>query len=340
MEKEKISVIVPVYNVEKYLKKCISSLINQTYHNLEIILVDDGSSDNSGTICDDFSFMDDRVQVIHKENGGLSDARNAGIECAGGAYILFVDSDDFIHPQMVEILYRNLKEKEADISVCCFQEIYEDERKIDFEEIAEENIEVYEDMAVMEQLVYKNLITVVAWNKLYKCDLWKDLRYPRGYIHEDEFVIHELLHMARKTVYTDAKLYYYLQRADSITGKIKLKNIQDVMEAYEHRLRFLKKYQYEFMLCETKKDFLFLCIKYYNKLKKSREARQMQLAIRKRFAEIFAEICIRDSLDTETRKLYTVFDKSPRMYYVYCTVSKKAIKLKAGIKKIIRKQMG
>lgn len=337
MESEKISIIVPIYNVEKYLKKCVSSLINQTYHNLEIILVDDGTPDNSGTICDEFCLTDERVRVIHKENGGLSDARNAGIECASGTYILFVDSDDFIHPQMVEVLYRNLKEKGADISICCFEEVQEEESTPDFEEITEENIEVFEGMAIMEQLIYKNLVTVVAWNKLYKRDLWNDLRYPRGYIHEDEFVIHELLHMAKKTVYTDAKLYYYLQRVNSITGQVKLKNVQDSLEAYERRMIFLKTNQYEYMLCETRKDFLFLCIKYYNKLKKGKEAKQFRIITRKRFAEVFAEPDVRDSLDRETMKLYTVFEKSPKMYYAYHTTLRYKKKLKDGIKKLIRK---
>ncbi|MBR1540013.1 MAG: glycosyltransferase [Clostridia bacterium] len=118
MEEELISIIVPVYKVEKYLDKCINSIVSQTYKNLEVILVDDGSPDSCGKMCDEWTQKDTRIKVIHKENGGLSDARNFGLDCAKGKYIQFVDSDDYIEKDMIEFLYKNLKENNADISIC------------------------------------------------------------------------------------------------------------------------------------------------------------------------------------------------------------------------------
>ena len=204
-----ISVIVPIYKVEAYLKKCIKSIQNQTYSNLEIILVDDGSPDGCGAICDRYAKEDTRIRVIHKENGGLSDARNKGLDIATGEYILFVDSDDYIHPQMVEILLQHLEVVDADMAVCGFKTVEENEEVIfDCFDICEtagrekktevvgiDAGEVFEGQAVMNNLQYKNLLTVVAWNKLYKAELFAELRYPKGRVQEDEFLVHHILHL-------------------------------------------------------------------------------------------------------------------------------------------------
>ena len=240
---ELITVVVPIYKVEKYLRRCVDSILLQTYKNLEIILVDDGSPDSCPVICDEYADMDKRVSVIHKSNGGLSDARNAGIELAHGKYIAFVDSDDYIDERMYEILYKNLTDNNADISVCEFIKTY-DEAKID-DSIIKESVEVFNKLQVMDNL-YDDLYlqTVVAWNKLYKKDIFKSIRYPFGKINEDEYVIHQILNSANNVVYTNLPLYYYVQRTDSIMGeKYSLKRL-DVLNALRIRMNFFENMGY------------------------------------------------------------------------------------------------
>lgn len=232
-----ISVIVPIYNVEEYLKRCIDSIINQTYRNLEIILVDDGATDNCPLIADEYKKIDKRIKVIHKTNGGLSDARNAGIEIATGEYLMFIDSDDEINENMISILYDNLKKHDADISICGYQKIY----------IGDDIKKVYKeyDVKVCKYNLFENMYntygkyTIVAWNKLYKKELFETLRYPKGKVHEDEFVIHELLKKCNTLVYDTRELYYYYQRNNSITSNFNLKRL-NAIEALEERLSFFK----------------------------------------------------------------------------------------------------
>lgn len=202
---ELISVIVPIYNVEKYLNKCIESIINQSYSNLEIILVDDGSKDSSGIMCDSYILKDKRIKVIHKENGGLSDARNVGLDKAKGEYIVFIDSDDWIDEKMIEILYNIIKKNNSDISICDYFLAYNEEiqtQKEDIEIINLSNIEA------LKTIYDKDLgvCMIVAWNKLYKRNLFKDdIRYPYGKIHEDEFTTYKLLYKAKKNIIYKSK---------------------------------------------------------------------------------------------------------------------------------------
>ncbi len=210
-----ISIIVPVYNVEKYLERCILSIINQSYSNIEIIIVNDGSTDGSEDIINKYKKEDSRIKSIYQENGGLSSARNTGIDCCNGEYIMFVDSDDYIHANMTKTLYTNMIENDADISVCDFYWDYDD--KI-IQETNTNECHFYTGDEVIFQLRDNNLITVVAWNKLYKKELWDDLRYPNGRIHEDEYVIHKLLEKCKGIVYTNDKLYYYIKRGESISS--------------------------------------------------------------------------------------------------------------------------
>lgn len=210
-----ISVIVPVYNVEKYLEKCIDSILNQTFKDFELILINDGSTDNSGEICNHYANIDNRIHVINKENGGLSDARNHGIKIASGKYLCFIDSDDYIHPQMLEILYQDILKHQADITCCNFLRVYENQ-----------NIESYKISILQEEQIYTGIELiehlsnrvefVIAWNKLYKKELFNQIAYKVGVKHEDEYIIHHLLLQTKKFVYRNCELYYYVQRCGSI----------------------------------------------------------------------------------------------------------------------------
>ena len=237
----KISVIVPIYNVEKYLSKCIDSIINQTYTNLEIILVDDGSPDNCGIMCDDYSLKDNRIKVIHKKNGGLSHARNIGLEIATGDYISFIDSDDYIHKEFYEILISLIVKYNADIAQCEFLKVYEEgiNNSNNYKSYIDEKIIMLSNNEALNNLYNKNCVnTVVVWNKLYKKQLFKNIRYPKGKIHEDEYTTYKVLFNASKVVLTSRQMYYYLQRSSSIMGEeFNIKRL-DRLDAYFGQVLF------------------------------------------------------------------------------------------------------
>ena len=165
MEKPLISIIIPVYKVEKYLEKCIKSVLDQTYKNLQIILVDDGSPDNCGNICDDYARVDNRIEVIHKANGGLSDARNVGLKAARGEYIGFVDSDDYVSNEMFENLYNTLISNDVDVAICNFYIVIDDKNII---KNADNGVEIYNKLEILKEILLDKKIQSYAWNKLYK----------------------------------------------------------------------------------------------------------------------------------------------------------------------------
>lgn len=218
MENPLISVIIPVYKVEPYLKKCVDSVIAQSYKNLEIILVDDCSPDSCPQICDEYEKKDRRVKVIHHaENRGLSCARNSGIEAASGEYIGFVDSDDFINHSMIEALYSALVKNCCDIAVCSVRDIFEKDIADPSEHTVSENKTVMSGTeAVKWFLSRKDVEAGIACNKLYKTALFKDIKFPPQKLHEDEYTTFKLYFKSEKVVFIDAPLYYYLQRSTSI----------------------------------------------------------------------------------------------------------------------------
>jgi glycosyltransferase involved in cell wall biosynthesis len=235
---DKISVIVPIYKVEKYLNRCVDSIINQTYRNLEIILVDDGSPDNSGRISDEYARTDSRVRVIHKSNGGLSDARNAGIEIATGEYIGFVDSDDFIHPEMFRDLHEQIQKHDADIAQCSFRPVTDD-TFIDPGGAGNEKVISNLDALRLIYTQYK-VDYIVAWDKLYRKHLFNSIRFPVSKIHEDEFTTYKLFYLSGKIVVIDKKYYYYYQSPNSIIRSgFNLKKLH-YTEAMEERILFFK----------------------------------------------------------------------------------------------------
>lgn len=266
---ELISVIVPIYNVEKYLARCVESIRRQTYSNLEIILVDDGSPDACPQMCDQFASADARIKVIHKPNGGLSDARNAGIEAASGRYIGFVDSDDYIHPQMYMELWKSLKAEEADIAVCGVKKVFNDSG--DILDQPENTARVYSGKEAVANIFDAALYlqSVVAWNKLYRRELFDGVRYPVGKIHEDEFTTYELFYKSDKVVYNTGIYYYYYQRADSIMGERKISFSSDGLEAYEQMADFFKENGESHILQLIRYRYLCLLKKYIKELQKT-----------------------------------------------------------------------
>ena len=243
-----ISVIVPIYKVEDYLPKCIDSILNQTYKDLEIILVDDGSPDNCGKICDEYAKQDKRIRVIHKENGGLSSARNAGIEAAKGDYIGFVDSDDYISMDMYEKMVVSIETENADVSVCCFKYVNEDGSAFETSVKPFEKYEVLSKEQAIDKITtldryYTHFATAV--NKLYRRAVIEDLKFEEGRVHEDEFIAHLVYFNCSKIVIMPDELYYYVQRSGSIMNSSYSPKRLDAVRAYYKRYEFLKEKGYK-----------------------------------------------------------------------------------------------
>ena len=237
---EKISVIVPVYNVEQYLERCVDSIISQTYTNLEIILVNDGSTDNSGKLCDELAKKDERIRVIHKENGGLSDARNRGIDEAESDLVGFIDSDDYIDSDMYEVLLKNLNNTDADLSMCALYDVYNNTPEAQVTN--KETWKLSSEQAI-KMVMEAKILSVTAVNKLYRKSLFTDLKFEVGKIAEDAFIMIKLLDKCEKIVATNEKKYYYVHRENSITTQKFSTKFLNVIEAYEQNSNIiLEKY--------------------------------------------------------------------------------------------------
>lgn len=253
-----ISVVIPIYQVKEYLEQCLESVIGQTYKNLEIILVDDGSTDGSGDLCDKFANKDNRIRVIHKENGGLSSARNVGIDVSKGEYISFIDSDDWIDERYIEELYRLCVDNDCDIAQCVHWDIWS-EVNIHADKLTKAFVFSPRELAyAFDSLELWQ--TILAWNKLYKIELFEEIRYPEGRIHEDEYTSYKLTWKANKIAVTYSKLYYYRRcRANSIkTAKYSYKRL-DCDEAYVQKENFYElEGEHELSLLTSKRHLKWL----------------------------------------------------------------------------------
>lgn len=232
-----VSIIVPVYNVEKWLERCIQSLVDQTYRTLEIILIDDGSTDSSSMICDRWAEKDRRIIVVHKENGGLSSARNLGIDLAHGQYIGFVDSDDWVNSRFIEILHQLMVNYQCDLAECGSCETWGEVHPTSYEAAAE----VHTKHEAMEAHLKDTRFTCVIWNKLYKREIIT-AHFPEGKLHEDLFWTYQIIDQCSTLVHTAVPLYYHFHRSDSITGcTYTLSRIADLLEGGFMRCQFVTK---------------------------------------------------------------------------------------------------
>lgn len=249
-----ITVIVPVYRVVQYLDRCVQSIVNQTYTKLEIILVDDGSPDDCPAMCDAWAKKDNRIRVIHKQNGGLSDARNAGLKQAQGRYIAFVDSDDWIDRRFLDYLYLAIKRTGAELSACDFAVVPDGESfsRNDEQELTVESASSYD---ALNDLTSGVRFRAVAWNKLYLADVLKNEQFEYGRIHEDEFFTYRIIDKAQKLAYVDIPLYCYRQRESSIMSSFSVNHIDAIDAFYERACYFAEKYP-----DIARKDKLTTCI--------------------------------------------------------------------------------
>lgn len=238
---ELISVVVPVYNVESYLPHCVDTILKQTYTNIEVFLVDDGSTDSSGIICEELAELDNRIKVIRKNNGGLSDARNVAIEKANGEYITFIDSDDYIPYDSLEYLYSLIREYNADISIgkmLLTSETNELRRNQETQILKLENKEAVKEM------LYGSYYTASASGKLYKSSLFKNVRYPYGKLNEDLFTTYKVLDKANLTICSNKIVYYYFHRNGSIMNSAFSYKKLDVLQALNQINKDIELYDY------------------------------------------------------------------------------------------------
>ena len=231
-----ISIIVPVYNVENYLKECLDSILAQTYKNIQVLLVDDGSKDNSGKIAQEYAAKDSRLRYIYQDNKGLSGARNTGIKKADGEYIAVVDSDDWVEPDYIETMLKTALEKDADVTVCGFVKESKEPKELRIENRAYSRTSA---MGVLSNIFTDEyLVMNVAWNKLYKKNIFDKVQYAEGKLHEDEYTIHRVIDQADLICTIDKVLYHYRLRDDSIMGSLNTENMRhfDIVDAHLDRV--------------------------------------------------------------------------------------------------------
>ena len=250
MQHDLISIVIPIYNVQDYLNRCVESVLKQTYSRLEIILVDDGSTDSSGEICDSLQGTDDRIVVVHKKNGGLSDARNAGIEISTGKYLFFLDADDYLASNAIELMHSRIIAEKADLVICNFTWTNSKGEKFCREDIICD--EVLNRDELQGKLVHaENFYYVVAWNKLYDKKLFDGLRFAFGKIHEDEFIVHHIFGRCNKAASIVDVLYYYIKTDNSITStNTNIKRL-DYIEALDDRIKYFDENGYNAYAVET-----------------------------------------------------------------------------------------
>ncbi|MCM1174312.1 MAG: glycosyltransferase [Blautia sp.] len=320
-QKALISVVIPAYNIAPYLERGVNSVLNQTYRNLEIILVDDGSTDGSGQICDRLEQKDDRLTVIHKENGGPAEARNAGLKIAEGSFIGFVDGDDWIDADMYERMLGALLAEQADMAVCRYRRVYKDR----VEDASTDRLIVFEGQEALQYYVEEREeydIQNAAWNKLYRREILEGLQFPLGKWYEDILFSVKALGGAGRCVYLDRACYnYIIDREGSIMNtKINPRTFTDQIPAYWERSRFLRSLGrqdladiHDYFVC--KRLLLF-----YNELKKSREPG------RKRYLQKITDIIYKNrneydriyrcgAANPNERRKMELFLKSPVLYW-------------------------
>lgn len=314
-----ISIIVPVYNVEEYLPKCLDTILNQTFRDFEVILVNDGSKDNSGFICEKYAKKDSRIRIIHKENGGLSSARNAGLDIAKGRYIGFIDSDDFIDLKMYEQLYNMIKIYNADIAICSYECVSKHAiiKNKNYKDKLEE-IKVFNNIEALNQTLEENGVEfIVAWNKLYKSSVFENLRFKEGKVHEDEFIVHQVLYKSNIVVYTPKKLYYYLQRENSITGESFNIKRTDYLEALTERIYFYNEKNLDYLKEKTEYQYLKLYFKYYFKVKNDLKDTEKVKKLKQNFIDTFRTLSKSNIYSKKEKLSWIIFIINSSLYEEY-----------------------
>lgn len=311
---ELVTVIIPVYNVEKYIDRCMECVLGQTYTNLEIIMIDDGSKDASGKIIDEYAKKDSRIQVYHKENGGQASARNLGVSKATGEYICFVDSDDCIHERYVETLLAICHDTDCDLAICTYENFEGD--SVDWkQELPMADVETETPLQTLDAIFSpRNVETIVVWNKLYKRSNIQNVKFVEGRIFEDEEVSARLIHASHKVARVAKPMYYYFQNnAGTMGGEFTLKKL-DILWALETRMSFFKDNKLtELYYKDAYKYMCKLLTHYYRVGKMSEKHPEIQKEIMEKYKKLLKECSVCD-WSVKRRVSMKVFSFIPSLY--------------------------
>lgn len=295
-----ISIIIPVYNSEKYIERCINSILAQTFSDYEIIIINDGSNDQSGEICENYALKNERIKVLHQKNQGQAAARNKALNIANGEYIAFVDSDDYVHPQMLETLYTNIKALNGDISICGSEMVYTGEKA--FDKVGDVQKLVWKGKTFLTHCLLNNVDrkSWVLWDKLYHKSCFEKIRLPEGRIFEDNAVVYRILYNANKVIDCDEVLYYYYQNNNStVNMKFNRKHLQWLLVLKEMKDFFVLNNEKK-LSDEISKRYLWELFYSYNKVLDQLNDEKIAIEIRNELKKIYKEekkkypICIRE----------------------------------------------
>lgn len=311
-----LTIIVPIYKVEPYLRQCIDSILNQTWEEFELILIDDGSPDKCGEICDEYSQKDQRIKVIHQENKGLSAARNNGVDIARGKYLTFIDSDDWLKPDMYETLITLAETYNTDIAECGYVKAYDNGlvENINFSY----SIQVIDGITALQDF-HKGIIRrVVVWNKIYRKTLWENIRFPVGKVHEDEFTTYKLYYKADRILQLDAGLMYYRQRPDSFIGKgFEEKKFANFREAFQEKQEFFHREGLKSLQDLAGVETTASLMDAYLEMHKQKRLRAKARQIKKQFNRELKYLQQTADVSLKHRALLSLFYISPVLYLVF-----------------------
>lgn len=312
-----ISVIVPVYKVEPYLSRCVDSILSQTFTDFELILVDDGSPDNCGKICDEYAQKDNRIYAIHKENGGLSSARNAGIDWAfsnsNSHWITFIDSDDWIHPQYLELLLSGATSTNTDICVCEYTETSEISNSEHL------NSSKTQKLGPEELFVNYHVTSVVAWGKLYNKTCFESIRYPLGKLHEDEYTTYKILFEKSLVSYLKEPLYFYYTNPDSIVRSDWSPKRLDAITAYEEQIAYFRKNGHKKALVKVERKLLWYIVAQIEITEKSDEYAYLTSELKKKLRTYLKNFKADANLSVDNG--YNFYIKAyPTITKLYCII--------------------
>ncbi len=288
MKNDLISVVVPVYNVQKYLKKCINSIVGQSYKNLQIILIDDGSTDDSGIICDEYAKKYQNIEVVHKKNGGLSDARNVGIKKSKGKYITFIDSDDYVEPDYIFYLYSIICKYNVPVSVCRHI-VHQEKSGVVIPKNHHES--KWKKEKIFEDILYSRTYEVSAWGKLYETNLFKSIKFPVGKLFEDVATTYKIIDRCEYIGVGDGIKYHYIMRKGSIVNNKFTENHKYMITATLEMDKYLsKKYPSLKKACKRRMVYAYMstlnrmiiCDEYDTKV-----AKQYRKIIMRNFSVVF-----------------------------------------------------
>ena len=300
-----ISVIIPIYNVEKYLARCVESVINQIYDNLEIILIDDGSTDNSSCICDQFEMTDKRIRVIHKENGGVSSARNVGLEHMTGKYVMFLDSDDFLEKNCISRMLELMNKYKVPVVQCDFEEG-------DKDLFCKSAGKVTERLYCDSKIFGDRKIKITVWGKLYDAKLFHNIRFPIV-CNEDEFVTYKVLYYAGKIATTNEKLYYYYKNDNSIMRKKRNYVPIDFIKAYEERIAFFQEKKDLGAVEMTYKEFAIRLMLFYMRCCENPQNTNDKDSILQKYREYYHKVKFNKNILLREKVMLSIFYKIPKV---------------------------